>query len=81
MVSHPCGWIPASMLTGIKLSDLAPSPLREKAGMRGVKHLILFSSPQPSPAGEGASFFNLMPVIHRLGIYADLCNAEETRKM
>jgi hypothetical protein len=28
----------------------------------GVKHLILFSSPQPSPAGEGDSFLNLMAV-------------------
>jgi hypothetical protein len=51
-------------ITGIKLSDLAPSPLREKAGMRGVKHLILYSSPQPSPAGEGDSFLNLMEVMH-----------------
>jgi hypothetical protein len=25
----------------------------EKVGMRGYKQLILFSSPQPSPAGQG----------------------------
>ena len=44
------------LLLAAKLSTQvsAPSPFREKARMRwGYNRLILLSSPQPSPAGEG----------------------------
>ena len=50
---------PRAGVTAIKLSDIVPSPLREKVRMRGSNKgvsLCLFSSPQPSPAGEGDFF-------------------------
>jgi hypothetical protein len=55
-------------VTAIKLSDLVPSPLREKVRMRGdfKKACFLFPHPSPLPQGEGVSFLNLMAVILQL---------------
>ncbi len=38
---------------GIYTSAITPSPEGEGWDEGKCKHLILFSSPQPSPAGEG----------------------------
>jgi hypothetical protein len=60
-------------VTAIKLSDLVPSPLREKPALNSVeairmsgilKAFFFFYSPHPRhlPEGAGVFFLNLMPV-------------------
>jgi hypothetical protein len=54
----------------IKLRMDSPFSLREKVRMRGANKFFpyfLFSSPQPSPAGEGAFFLNLMALTPERG--------------
>jgi len=51
--------VPTLCVTAIKLRMDSPFSLREKVRMRGSNKafsLFLFSSPQPSPAVEGAFF-------------------------
>jgi len=47
-------------ITAIKLSDLVPSPLREKVGMRGnLKAFSHFDSPHPGPLPLERAFSSL----------------------
>ena len=56
-------WIAEVTLHGIGIytSSTAPSPEGEGWDEGKCKHLILFSSPRPSPAGEGAQYVNIRP--------------------